>query len=206
MHFTLADLVTDITQNAAEAGCRLLEVEVAQGGGSFRFHVKDDGVGMSAERLLSAACPFVTDGVKHPGRKVGLGLAFLAQTAEQTGGVWELKSEEGKGTLVSGSFDTGHWDTPPAGDMPFTLASVMMFPQPKDIRIVWKLGGGAARRGAKSGAKSEEKIDFKRSDLAGMFGRGGKGGASRRPHEDAGLLVSLDRRLRAWESEVLAKI
>jgi hypothetical protein len=37
---------------------------------------------MTAEELQRALDPFHTDGIKHPHRKVGLGLPFLVQTAE----------------------------------------------------------------------------------------------------------------------------
>ena len=33
MHFTLADLITDITQNACEAKAELVELTVVEGGG-----------------------------------------------------------------------------------------------------------------------------------------------------------------------------
>ena len=94
MHFTLADLITDITQNACESGASLIELEIRETGSEFRFVVKDNGKGMTKEELGRALDPFVTDGVKHPHRKVGLGLPFLMQTAEQSGGGWDVQSEE----------------------------------------------------------------------------------------------------------------
>jgi nitrogen fixation/metabolism regulation signal transduction histidine kinase len=92
VHFTLADLIADITQNACESGADLVELEVKEGspsdegGNGLRFEVKDNGKGMTKEELQRAVDPFVTDGVKHPHRKIGLGLPFLIQTAEQSGG------------------------------------------------------------------------------------------------------------------------
>ena len=101
MHFTLTDLITDITQNAAEAGAALVELEVRQTDREFRFIVRDNGKGMSADELSRAVDPFVTDGVKHPHRKVGLGIPFLIQTAEQSGGGWAIRSALAGGKAVS---------------------------------------------------------------------------------------------------------
>ena len=145
MHFTLADLVTDITQNGTESGADVVELQISEtvdsagpafrGGGEFRFAVKDNGKGMSADELKRAQDPFVTDGIKHPHRKVGLGLPFLIQTAEQSGGGWEIESGKGKGTKVSAWFDLGNVDTPPVGDIPGMFRTVLLFGGPSEIVI-----------------------------------------------------------------------
>ena len=135
MHFTLADLVADITQNGVEAGADLVELEVSEDGKEFRFQVKDNGKGMTEEGLKRAIDPFITDGVKHPGRKVGLGLPFLIQTAEQSGGGWDIKSKKGEGTSVSAWFDTGNVDMPPVGDIPLMFRTILMFNSSAEIII-----------------------------------------------------------------------
>jgi len=135
MHFTLADLVTDITQNACESGAKLVELEVREDGKEFRFVVRDNGKGMTTEELGRVVDPFVTDGVKHPHRKVGLGIPFLIQTAEQSGGGWDLQSEKGQGTTATAWFDTGNVDTPPVGDLPGMFRTILMFTGPEDIVI-----------------------------------------------------------------------
>ena len=144
MHFTLADLVTDITQNGAESGASLLELSVSETAdsgakGEFRFTVKDNGKGMSLEELKMVQDPFVTDGVKHPHRKVGLGIPFLIQTAEQSNGGWKIESvkkpEANNGTTVSAWFDLGNVDTPPVGDIPGLFRTVLLFSGPSEIII-----------------------------------------------------------------------
>ncbi len=148
MHFTLTDLVTDITQNAVEAGASIVELEVSSlsnesdGNGEFRFLVKDNGKGMTEEELKKAIDPFYTDGIKHPHRKVGLGLPFLIQTAEQSGGGWDIKSEKGKGTVVTAWFDSGNFDTPPLGDLPGMFRTILMFNSDAEIIIRRKKLGG----------------------------------------------------------------
>ena len=139
MHFTLTDLITDITQNGIESGADLVELDVSEvddsGKAEFRFSVKDNGKGMSSEELKRAQDPFFTDGIKHPNRKVGLGLPFLIQTAETSGGGWEMDSEKGKGTRVSAWFDTANMDTPPLGDIPGMFRTVLLFQGPKEMVI-----------------------------------------------------------------------
>jgi hypothetical protein len=140
MHFTLTDLVTDIAQNGFESGGSLVELSVSETGGSggkgeFRFAVKDNGKGMSEDELKRAQDPFYTDGVKHPRRKVGLGLPFLIQTADGSGGGWKVESAKGKGTEVSAWFDLGNVDTPPVGDIPGMFRTVLLFGGPDEVII-----------------------------------------------------------------------
>jgi len=187
LHFTLADLVTDISQNACESGATLVELEIAEktlqkGGGEFRFLVRDNGKGMTEEQLARAVDPFVTDGVKHPNRKVGLGLPFLIQTAEQSGGGWDVHSEKGKGTVATAWFDTGNVDTPPVGDLPGIFRTVLMFEGPKEIVV---------RRSLRQDGEETLDYEFSKSELEEALGG----------FESAGALVMLDQFLRSQEEE-----
>jgi hypothetical protein len=184
MHFTLADLVTDITQNGAESGAALVELEIREirgKGGEFRFTVRDNGKGMSADEIKRAVDPFVTDGVKHPRRKVGLGLPFLIQTAEQAGGGWDIKSEKGKGTTVSAWFDGANVDMPPVGDIPGMFRSILMFQGPEEIHIS-RFRGGEGK---------ESSYDVRKTELREALG----------DLDDTGSLVLLDQYLRSLEEE-----
>jgi hypothetical protein len=184
MHFTLADLVTDITQNAVEAGAGRVELEVADGApengrAEFRFLVRDNGKGMTEDELKRAVDPFVTDGIKHPNRKVGLGLPFLIQTAEQSDGGWDIKSEKGKGTTVTAWFDSGNVDTPPVGDIPGMFRTIFMFNSPAEIVI--------RRKKYQNGAVEEYEVV--KSELIEALGG----------LEDAGSLILLGDYLRSLE-------
>ncbi|MDR0400556.1 MAG: ATP-binding protein [Treponema sp.] len=178
VHFTLADLVTDITQNGAESGADLVELELCEiRGGEFRFTVRDNGKGMSPEELKRAVDPFVTDGLKHPRRKVGLGLPFLIQTAEQSGGGWDIKSEKGRGTTVSGWFDAANVDMPPVGDIPGMFRSILMFQGPREIHITRTREGNS--------------YELRKTELNDALG----------DLEDTGALVLLDQYLRSLEDD-----
>lgn len=180
MHFTLADLVTDITQNAVEAGADTVELEVTDGGKEFRFLVKDNGKGMTEEELKRAIDPFVTDGIKHPNRKVGLGLPFLIQTAEQSGGGWDIKSEKGKGTEVTAWFDSGNVDIPPTGDIPKMFRAILMFNSDAEIII----------RRKKLNEGNEDEYEIKKSELVDAIGN----------LEEASSLVMLGEYLNSLEN------
>jgi hypothetical protein len=189
VHFTLSDLVTDITQNAAESGAGRVELEIreiySRGGSAaqkaeFRFTVRDNGRGMNPEECGRAVDPFVTDGKKHPNRKVGLGIPFLIQTAEQSGGGWDLKSEKGTGTVISAWFDMNNVDTPPQGDLPGMFRTILLFEGPGEVYIHRVRAGGVL-----------EDLDYeaRKTELAEALG----------DLEDTGSLVLLDRYLRSLE-------
>ena len=143
MHYFLADLVADIVQNGAESGADLLEIFVSESPDSFSFTVRDNGKGMTAEELLKARDPFASDGVKHPHREVGLGIPFLIQTAESTGGKWNMESQSSEGpaglgasgTELTAWFDLNNVDTPPVGDIPGLFRTALLFQGPGEVLI-----------------------------------------------------------------------
>ena len=180
MHFTLADLITDITQNSCEAGSSLVELTVSEGKGEIRFMVKDNGKGMTKEELELATDPFVTDGIKHPNRKVGFGLPFLIQTAEQSGGGWDIKSDKGIGTTALAWFDSGNVDTPPLGDIPGMFRIILTSHTKAEIII---------HRILKQEDGTEKSYEVRKSELAEALGG----------LKDSGSLVLLGKYLRSLE-------
>ena len=86
MHYTLCDYLLDLFQNALEAGSMKTVVRWEEDAGSLHLVVEDTGCGMTEQQLRQARDPFYTEPGKHPERRVGLGLPFLLQTAEATGG------------------------------------------------------------------------------------------------------------------------
>ena len=192
MHFTLADLITDITQNGAEADSGLVELDVSEtadfagaGKRELRFTVKDNGKGMTAGELKLAQDPFVTDGIKHPHRKVGLGLPFLIQTAEHSGGGWKMESEKRVspeapcGTTVTAWFDLGNVDTPPMGDIPGMFRTVLLFEGPAEMLI----------RRVREDSQGRVEYEIRKTELVDALGG----------LEDAQSLILLDKYLRSLE-------
>lgn len=179
MHFTLCDLAADIAQNAAESGARLVEMTIEETDRSFRFVLADDGRGMTEAELERAKDPFHTDGKKHPGRRVGLGIPFLIQTAEAAGGSWGIRSAKGVGTTVEAAFDLGNVDAPPVGDVPGLVRTLLLFDGPEEVVA------RRSYRGPRGGADWE----VRKTELLDALGS----------LDDAGALVLLDRFLRSAE-------
>ena len=124
MHATLCNLITDLVQNSIEADATEITLNVKETKTNLKVVIADNGRGMSAETLEKAKDPFWSDGLKHKHRKVGLGLPFLFQTAETTGGSATIKSEEGVGTTVCFLLDWTNLDLPIFGN--FTTAALTL--------------------------------------------------------------------------------
>ena len=124
MHATICDMITDLVQNSIEARATEINLNVEETKTNLNIVIADNGKGMSAETLEKAKDPFYSDGRKHRHRKVGLGLPFLFQTAEMTGGTAAIESTEGAGTKVIFNTDPAHVDLPQFGS--FTTAAVTL--------------------------------------------------------------------------------
>jgi hypothetical protein len=183
LHYCLSDLVIDIFQNAAESGAALVELDLREtekglnGTPEFRFTVKDNGKGMDGEEVKRAVNPFENAGDKHPSRKLGLGLPFLIQAADQSGGGWSISSDKGKGTTVSAWFDRANVDTPPPGDIPGMFRTVLSFPGPAELRIQYRREGG----------EGDLSYEVRKSELEEVLGG----------FEDAESQILLDQYLRS---------
>lgn len=111
--------ITDIAANSIRAGATRLVLDIQEDAPLIIFRISDNGCGMDAETLAKVTDPFYTT---RTTRKVGLGLPFLIQNAEQTGGNVRIISQPGKGTEVTAHFFSSHIDCPPWGNLPQTIA------------------------------------------------------------------------------------
>ncbi|MCD8365372.1 MAG: ATP-binding protein [Clostridiales bacterium] len=121
--------ILDIAQNSIVAEASLIQITVDETteGHLLKTEIKDDGRGMSEDTLASVIDPFFTT---RKTRNVGLGIPFLKQEAESTGGMFHIQSEPGKGTVVTAIFCTDHIDCMPLGDVNATIHSLItMNPQ-----------------------------------------------------------------------------
>ncbi len=125
MHPTACDHVLEVVHNAFESGATRVALDMSRRGSRLAVEVRDNGRGMDAATARKALDPFRSDGGKHPGRPVGLGLPFLKQAAELCGGSFGLESEAARGTTVRFAFDPAHIDAPPLGDVPGMLTALM---------------------------------------------------------------------------------
>lgn len=126
--------ILDIAENSIEAKAKRIEIRLDENRRQDRLalEIEDDGIGMDEEMAKLALDPFVTTKTT---RRVGLGLPLLAQAARAANGRLELFSEPGKGTRVRATFQLSHIDLKPLGDIPQTLATLIM--GHPDIDIVY---------------------------------------------------------------------
>jgi len=112
--------ILDIVENALRAGAKHIVIRLAQRKQADRLvlEVIDDGKGMDEETKRRSLDPFFTT---KQGKRVGLGLPFLAQAAEEAGGSLEIESAPGQGTRVIATFGLSHIDRRPLGDIKQTL-------------------------------------------------------------------------------------
>ena len=123
----------DVARNSVTAGAGHIELSVEEDGLQVcRMVIKDDGCGMSPEFLAQVTDPFATT---RTTRKVGLGLALLRMTAEQTGGSLQIESQEGVGTTVTALFHADHIDCPPLGDLGGTVS--LLIQGAPDVEWTW---------------------------------------------------------------------
>jgi len=111
--------ITDITSNSIRAQATQVSILICEQTDHINIRIEDNGCGMDDETINRVKNPFYTTRIT---RKVGLGLPFLIQNAEQTGGDVIIESTVGKGTVVRASFISNHIDCPPWGNLGETIA------------------------------------------------------------------------------------
>ena len=112
--------ILDIVENSLRSEARLVRMSVVEDleQDLLTLEIRDNGKGMDPEDCARAADPFFTT---KPGRRVGLGLALLAQAAQEAAGEFHVSSVPGAGTTVRATFRWGHPDRKPLGDIGATL-------------------------------------------------------------------------------------
>lgn len=112
--------ILDIVENSIRAQSKNINIEIIE---DYKkdllvLVIKDNGAGMDEGTLRKATDPFFTT---KEGKKVGLGLSLLAQSAEEAGGEFKIESSPLKGTKVIATFKMSHIDRKPIGDIEETL-------------------------------------------------------------------------------------
>lgn len=129
--------ITDIAENCIRAGAGRVAIGLTLDGNRLELTVTDDGCGMDEQTIRRVTDPFYTT---RTTRRVGLGLPFLFQNAEQSGGGAEVSSVVGKGTQVRAVFHTDNIDCPPCGDLAGTLMQIVAGNPSIDVAIHFGCG------------------------------------------------------------------
>ena len=129
----------DIVENSTRAGASLVNIQVIEEPEADRLilSVEDDGCGMSPELLAAVQDPFTTT---RTTRKVGLGIPFLKEGAEMTGGSLDLWSRVGEGTRVTATYGYSHIDRPPLGDLAETVVTLVQCHDRTDFFYTHRFG------------------------------------------------------------------
>lgn len=115
--------ILDIAENAAAAGATRVSIAVLEDSARdiLSFRIRDNGRGMSPEERRRALDPFFST----KGKRTGLGLPLLAQTASLCDGRVLIRPVRPKGTSVEVLFRLSHVDRPPLTKMAETLMAFL---------------------------------------------------------------------------------
>ena len=118
--------ILDVATNSITAGATTIRLTIAYLllQNRLAISIEDDGCGMSQEILQKVCDPFTTS---RTTRKVGLGLPLFKQSAESTGGSFEITSTLSVGTKVSAVFCIDNIDCMPMGDLTGTLITLLQY-------------------------------------------------------------------------------
>lgn len=118
--------VLDIAQNSISAQAADIELVIEEDtrAHTLLFSIKDNGCGMTPEQVEAVTDPFYTT---RKTRKVGLGIPFLKQAAEFSGGSFTIESAPGQGTLLKAVFQTDSVDCMPLGDITATIHMLVIY-------------------------------------------------------------------------------
>lgn len=113
---SLSSTLLDIASNSVRACAKNIGITFVD---SFRqdlvsLEIKDDGKGMDEEMIQKVQDPFFTT---RTTRRIGLGIPFFKEMAEECEGTFVLESKVNVGTRIKASMKKSHWDVPPRGDM-----------------------------------------------------------------------------------------
>lgn len=137
--------ILDVANNSLKAGATKVDIHLIEEGNVLKLVINDNGCGMSEETLENVTNPFYTT---RTTRKVGLGLPFLKEAAEVTGGKMEITSVQKEvspkdcGTCVSAYFNTDSIDFTPIGDIVSTIVTLVQGAPQVDFEFVHSTKNG----------------------------------------------------------------
>ncbi|HEA68766.1 MAG TPA: ATP-binding protein [Desulfobacterales bacterium] len=116
--------ILDVAENGITAGasCIHIVVEEARAENALKIVIRDNGRGISSEKIDRISDPFVTT---RTTRRVGLGLSLLEAAARRCDGEVKIESKPGAGTEVTAVFRYDHIDRAPIGDMAGSITTLI---------------------------------------------------------------------------------
>jgi len=136
--------ILDIVENSIRAQATRVEISVEEDEQRdvLTLKIEDNGKGMEQEMASRVAQPFFTT---KPGRRIGMGLALLAQATKEANGELEISSMPGGGTRIKATFRYSHPDRKPLGDIRVTLETLIAGNPNVDFIYEHRKGGELTR-------------------------------------------------------------
>ena len=133
--------IIDIVQNSISVNSKNIKIKLKESDKEdlILIEIEDDGKGMDAETLRKVQDPFYTT---KRGKKVGLGIPILKETAIHCEGSFKMESHVGKGTLVSAIFKRSNIDVPPIGKIKDTILTSIVGNDHCNIDITYENDNG----------------------------------------------------------------
>jgi len=130
--------ILDIVQNSISANANLIEIEIVEDDVTnlLMIRVEDNGKGMDEDFLEKVQNPFVTT---RTTRKVGLGISFLKEAAEMTGGALKITSKPNVGTEIISNFVKDHIDRQPLGNVAKTITTLVTLNPEIDFSLTYRV-------------------------------------------------------------------
>lgn len=118
--------ILDVTENSVRAHASLIRITVAidEKADTLSVTIADNGCGMDEAQTAQVTDPFFTT---RTTRRVGLGIPFLKQAAETTGGSFSIRSRLGEGTEVCAVFGLRSIDRMPMGDLNGVIRDLIVY-------------------------------------------------------------------------------
>lgn len=134
--------MADIAENSLAAGAARIKLSVMIDRAADRLTtaVEDNGRGMDADTLSRCTDPFMTT---RTARRVGLGIALFKLSAEQSGGSFTIRSEQGRGTRAEAAYIISGIDRAPLGSIADTMAALIAANPETDFTLEYAADGKA---------------------------------------------------------------
>ncbi len=143
-----------------------IELRINKAKDILTIKIRDNGCGMTDDQLSKVEDPFFTT---RSTRDVGLGLPFLKQAAEITGGSLLIKSIPDKGTTINASFGLSHIDRMPLGDICSTIYTLILANQSIDFLYTYECDGKEYQLDTRNLRQILGDIRFDRPEVAGFI-------------------------------------
>lgn len=147
LELALVNLLINARDAMPRGGKILVAIEpvgVPDGSGGagewLRIRLRDNGDGIPAELIERVTEPFFT--TKAPGKGTGLGLSMVAGFVEQSGGVFQIDSEVGRGTQIDLILPATRAESeagaiaPPQEDPERLVGSVLLVDDDASVRLI----------------------------------------------------------------------